>query len=78
VYRLDDQLLVVLDIDLEGLEFEIAEVENGEEAVEACRKRNAGRHPARLEHAENGRLRFLARAASASRERQAEGHVLHH
>ncbi len=41
---------------LEGLEFQIMEAENGEEAVESCRESDAGRDPARLEHAENGRL----------------------
>ena len=41
---------------LEGLEFEIAEAENGEEAIEACRRANPGRDSAGLEHAENGRL----------------------
>ena len=41
---------------LEGLDFQIAEAENGEEAIESCRKNYAGRDPARLEHAENGRL----------------------
>ena len=41
---------------LEGLEFQIAEAENGEEAIEACRRQMPGRDPARLEHAENGWL----------------------
>ena len=41
---------------LEGLEFQIVEAENGEEAIEACRKQIARRDLARLEHAENGRL----------------------
>ena len=41
---------------LEGLDFQIAEAENGEEAIETCRQQIAGRDPARLEHAENGRL----------------------
>ena len=41
---------------LEGLDFQIVEAENGEEAIESCRDADAGRDPARLEHAENGRL----------------------
>ena len=41
---------------LEGLEFQITEAENGEEAIETCKTQIAGRHPARLEHAEDGRL----------------------
>ncbi len=41
---------------LEGLDFQIAEAENGEEAIEIVPQSNAGRHSARLEHAENGRL----------------------
>jgi hypothetical protein len=58
---------------LEGLEFEIAQAENGEEAVEACRKLM----PEGILLDWNCR-KFLARAASASKERQAGGHVLHH
>ncbi len=41
---------------LEGLDFQIVEAENGEEAIEILPASNAGRDPARLEHAENGRL----------------------
>ena len=41
---------------LEGLEFQIAEAENGEEAIEACRRKIARCDSARLEYAENGRL----------------------
>ena len=45
---------------LEGLEFQISEAEDGEQALEACRSAVAGRDPARLEHAEDGRLRVPA------------------
>ena len=41
---------------LEGLEFQIVEAENGEEAIEIVPGAIARRHPARLEHAEDGRL----------------------
>ena len=41
---------------LEGLEFQIVEAENGEEAIEIVQEESAGRDSARLEHAEDGRL----------------------
>ena len=41
---------------LEGLDFQIVEAEDGEQALEACRRAAAGSDPARLEHAEDGRL----------------------
>ena len=45
---------------LEGLEFEIAEAEDGEQALEVLPWQYAGRSAARLEHAEDGRLRVPA------------------
>ena len=41
---------------LEGLEFEIVEAEDGEQALDACRRQLPEADPARLEHAEDGRL----------------------
>ena len=41
---------------LEGLEFQIVEAENGEEAIEFVQEEFAGRNSARLEYAEDGWL----------------------
>ena len=41
---------------LEGLDFQITEAEDGEEAIGAVPAPVAGCRPARLEHAEDGRL----------------------
>ena len=47
---------------LEGLDFEIVEAEDGEQALSKAAKPSGG-DPARLEHAEHGRLRIPAVAA---------------
>ena len=41
---------------LEGLDFQIVEAEDGEKALEVCKRGIARRDPARLEHAGHGRL----------------------
>ena len=56
---------------LEGLDFEITEAEDGEQALDALPRADAGRDPARLEHAEDGRLRVPQGAAPAARRRSA-------
>ena len=63
---------------LEGLDFQIVEAEDGEQALERLPAPVAGRGAARLEHAEDGRLRVPAGAAPAAGRRPAEGGVLHH
>ena len=44
---------------IEGFKFAVCEAEDGEKALDACRKQHAGHHAARLEHAGDGRLEFL-------------------
>ncbi len=41
---------------LEGLDFQIVEAEDGEKALEACKRGHARSGSARLEHAGHGRL----------------------
>ncbi len=52
---------------LEGLSFRISEAEDGEQALARLPERDAGRRPARLEHAGHGRLRVPASACARCR-----------
>ena len=61
---------------LEGLDFQIVEAEDGEQALEECRKQ-LPEAILLLEHAENGWLRVSAVVAPATRWRCTEGRFLH-